>query len=475
MINPGQPSPSIKPHNQSAKPTNCERESPFSYPRLPFSCFCPFREPTPTALVKTNNQWMTALAIHNPELKLRDAVVPATHDSGSSTISSQIPLSGSARAQSRSLQGQMQAGARLLDLRYGFEGSTTKVNIYHGPFPGEDFITSLKQIRQFLDENPNEFLVISVINEHVPHSPSGEQIGFLRSSIISIFADIAINGSDVANWFDLDEVTIGRIINGSKKRILILGGYDVSHQPAEPTTVKGVSKREGFGFKCSKIDPHTIIFYRSLNWSSYWVDTDDPDTQLEGVVRNVLEEKNRRGIIVVSQFNLTIQAGNIEDIFDLIFGCHNFRIDRMVRQMLSKKKMLNFLRDQAHLPFNYMWFDFPTYIGQGWEFLIGLNYSNKPLNVQKALLGGTDMTEKVRGFVKRGCCLYIVDFKADFGLADYNFKGIFEIWYEFGSEGVKKAEYGVVAGDWIGSQFVLSYPISLLQGCLGQGVDVSPQ
>ena len=484
MINPGQPipqTPATNPPKINQKGKKKASGTPFSYPTYPFTCNFPFRQPAPKSLDKVNNQWMATLTAQNPHLKLRDAVIPATHDSGTFSINSLLPFSGDAITQTRSFQGQMELGARLLDLRYGFEGSSNKVRIYHGPEPGEDFIEGLQQIRQFLDQNPNEFAVISVMNEFPSHCPSENQIRFLRNKIFLIFEDIAINGEDVASWFDLDTVTLNQLINGSKKRILILGGYSVSHHAKKPTNTPNVYKREGFGLKHGKVAKNSIIFYRNLNWSSYWVDTEDADVQLAGVVRNVLEEKDKRGILVVSQFNLTPQAHNFEDIFQLVFGCKNYRIDRTLRQMLDKKKLLYFLREKADLPFNYMWFDFPSFIGQAWEFLIGLNYQNKPLNILRAFLDGVDVTEKAKGLVRRGCCLYVVDFVEDFGLRSYRFEGSFQLWYEFGGEGVRRAEYGVVGDDWVGSQFVLSYPISLMEGRGGgvenqvEIVEVSPQ
>lgn len=407
--------------------------------------YCPYSKPSDQKRQR-NSRWMRALSFANPNLLLRDAVVPSSHDSGSYSISKNKIWAGLAIAQEYSVYQQLQSGVRLLDIRYQFSGKGDQdCRISHGGCKGTSIQDVLQQIRRFISEEPGEFLVMSIINEIVQKSPTSSQINYLVQQIRSLFADVAINAADMASWFNIERVTLGQI-QASGKKIFIIAGSSLSHNYRE----------ESLDFLTTSPE-QAIIFYRDHFWSSFWYDLDNPQALLKKVPENVKLNETNRSIIVVSQFNLTNQY-DIESIINLITGKVPYRIDQLVGLLLKKKLLLYFLRDNASLKWNYMWFDFFNFHYQAIEFLIGLNFSNLPLTIDSAWIDESiDVTEQCRELVKkgRGCCLYIVDFRKDFGLEKS--RGNLELSYHFaGDLGKSYAKFNFALG-WNESQFVLNY------------------
>jgi len=55
----------------------------------------------------------------------------------------------------------------------------TVPTVFHGPFKSIPVETVFQQLRKFLDENPQEFLVLSLQSEHGIKSTSVEQFDIL--------------------------------------------------------------------------------------------------------------------------------------------------------------------------------------------------------------------------------------------------------------------------------------------------------
>ena len=96
------------------------------------------------------------------------------------------------------------------------------------------------------------------------------------------------------------------------------------------------------------------------------------------------------------------------------------------------------------------------YFSQGIEFLLGLNFSTTPLKIFEARIDNKDYTDLVRtNFVKRGCSLFICDFKEDFGLDNYS--GTFSLRFTFGEGNPTFLVKHIIGDSWNASQFVLTY------------------
>ena len=82
-----------------------------------------------------------------------------------------------------------------------------------------------------MDENPQEFLVLSLQSEHGIKSTSLEQFDTLFQLVLKYFSDVAISVQDQFTWFNVPNATLGEI-QSRKKRVLIFG--DAETCPSSP-------------------------------------------------------------------------------------------------------------------------------------------------------------------------------------------------------------------------------------------------
>ena len=68
--------------------------------------------------------------------------------------------------------------------------------VFHGPFKSVEIETVFKQLRQFMDENPQEFLVLSLQSEHGIKTTSAEQFDILFQLVLKYFKDVAVTVQD---------------------------------------------------------------------------------------------------------------------------------------------------------------------------------------------------------------------------------------------------------------------------------------
>lgn len=110
--------------------------------------------------------WMGDLSNVIGERSLADLVIPGSHDAASWDI----PIVGGdqrSQTQSREIYGQLCAGSRYLDLRF-FADCSGQWRGFHGMDSTAAMIGPvLADINRFLDENPKEILVISLLSQQV--------------------------------------------------------------------------------------------------------------------------------------------------------------------------------------------------------------------------------------------------------------------------------------------------------------------
>ena len=126
--------------------------------------------------------WMQLQAAGLANKRLREIVLPGTHDSGTYTINSSSPVaidceinqinllcdldtprafSGWAKAQGLTITGQLEAGTRYLDLRVCWHETSTGPRLYlcHGLL-GPTVSSALSQIESFLERTEQEILIL---------------------------------------------------------------------------------------------------------------------------------------------------------------------------------------------------------------------------------------------------------------------------------------------------------------------------
>lgn len=445
---------------------------------------CPFYVPGEQKQAH-QSKWMTLLGQVKPEAKLRDIIVPGTHDSGTWGIPSKSFCNAVARTQQFDFYQQATMGLRLFDIRWVIQKEMTVPAVFHGPFESIPVETVFQQLRKFLDENPQEFLVLSLQSEHGIKSTSVEQFDILFQIVLKYFKDIAITAQDQYSWFNIPNTSLGEI-QSRKRQVLIFGDAETCPS-SPPNSLPRIPNKKG-GYSMVSInqpqlvasweeetllgksktrhappaqhEAYEIIHFVEFQLDSHWYDSNKVQSILLGNLRNLESKKNNREVILVSQFNLTTKY-NPETILLQLLGIQSNRLDHQIKRMLWKKQFLFFLRNNSWRPWNYMWFDFPNKYPMAIQFLQGLNFSAAAkLLVISASVNDSDVTQNVRNLTSRGTALYIVDFKEDLAL-EYS-HGKFEIEVDYivnqVSQGVKKLELQF-NGCFDKSQFLMTFPI----------------
>lgn len=106
-----------------------------------------------------NSRWMSRIANGT---KLNQLSIPGTHDS--MAYSSSMAFGEISRTQTLSLENQLKAGVRFLDIRLKHNGS--HFSIHHGSiYTGFSFDDVLVKVRTFLQANPTETVLMRVKQE----------------------------------------------------------------------------------------------------------------------------------------------------------------------------------------------------------------------------------------------------------------------------------------------------------------------
>ena len=113
---------------------------------------------------KEGKSWMKSLG---NDIKLAQVSIPGTHDSGA--LYSIADLSG--RCQTLTIKNQMEIGVRFFDIRLKQDGDDLKV-VHSFVDQKTDFAKVLRQMENFLKENPSEFLIVSIKEDADAKNPT---------------------------------------------------------------------------------------------------------------------------------------------------------------------------------------------------------------------------------------------------------------------------------------------------------------
>lgn len=98
-------------------------------------------------------------------LPINQISLPGTHDSATGTYSEKIYESGKVKTQDDSVYEQLQSGIRFLDMRCRHTNNVFAM--HHGPiYLKKMFGDMLADCKRFLRENPSEFILMSIKEEH---------------------------------------------------------------------------------------------------------------------------------------------------------------------------------------------------------------------------------------------------------------------------------------------------------------------
>ena len=141
------------------------------------------------------NRWMSYVA---DDTLLKNVVIPGSHDAGTAE------MMWAARTQDKSIKQQLQCGVRYFDIRVQFKDGDTF--IFHGPISGEKFEPIIDDVKEFLQNNPSETLILDF-----QHFKGGEQVmekveGALCDKIAEF---LIVNDSEKSDVEFVNALTLG--------------------------------------------------------------------------------------------------------------------------------------------------------------------------------------------------------------------------------------------------------------------------
>jgi hypothetical protein len=105
--------------------------------------------------------WMKTLYQNDPTTKLKDIVIPGTHDSGTTYMEQETTFT---KTQGLPILEQLQSGIRYLDIRVGLDKKGNMI-VVHNNYNSNKMIIDgndslLANVKQFLRESPKEILIL---------------------------------------------------------------------------------------------------------------------------------------------------------------------------------------------------------------------------------------------------------------------------------------------------------------------------
>ena len=131
--------------------------------------------PIESPITNKGVRWMAAL---EDDRAINELSIPGTHDSGATHSIADV----AGKCQSLSIEDQLYIGVRFLDIRLQLVGDD--LNIVHSFVDQRtDFEDTLEEIVEFIEENPSEFLFISIKEDADPKNPKGSFATLLEEEL----------------------------------------------------------------------------------------------------------------------------------------------------------------------------------------------------------------------------------------------------------------------------------------------------
>ena len=300
-----------------------------------------------------SNDWMSKIDANK---KLRNVVLPGTHNSASSTISKWSLFSGVAVCQNLSIYQQLNAGARYLDVRVC--GHKNDIITCHGIVKGGKLADVLDEVEVFLYDNPKEFIIFEIKDEAPMTSSQKHQALYL---IQSTFSERMITSDDMQTWFQLKHVTIGDIRRRQKNILILIQNSFCFHE--------GMNLVANDEFSC---------FHKNTLMHDKWHNTTNSGDLLDRNLTHLRHfSRYDRDHMICNQLILTPQPpSNMLDAVCHLFGLKSLQPISLVKQLYQKEEELHcFISDRPGLHWNVISLDFIDLCPQFVNFLIEMNSS----------------------------------------------------------------------------------------------------
>lgn len=390
-----------------------------------------------------NSDWMAELKKVAPNLKLRDIVMPGTHDSASYTIPKAKFFAAVSLTQNLDVHGQLSMGMRYLDVRIA-TGSSGETAIFHGCVEGGLFSTILDQINEFLEHHVGEFIFLDLVQEYGRDFSEAKRVQMFQD-IKSTFGDKMYTTNNCQQLLDT------KLQNLNGKQLCVLLNNRIYGFEVDGTTYDENHIAETFG-----------IFSAQRWMRSHWHNTRECSQLLEWNLEEVKTQGTNRRVFLTNQFVLTPGVGGAQDILSLLVGQVSLRPVSFAIKLYRKDVLDDFMREHAEEKWNIVMLDYCDLVPALVSFLIGLNFKSK-ISIQKAAVHAgsgesIDVTDKIQSFIKRQKVLYLTNISKDLEL---NFsEGKLTIAYKLGDS------YHILDVDWDESSEVVVGEYSQNEGVL---------
>lgn len=295
-------------------------------------------------------RWMSKL---KPHTRIRSLVLPGTHDSNTNDLLKPWYALPFAITQKLTLTEQLKRGVRYLDIRFtGANKIKTKlfekdVNLEnpnwhkicqqanetiltgHGITSGKPLFPVLKEVANFVQLNPTEFVIVKMQQENTKLTPLQKRalVEFIRLN----FKSNLITDVDLNIWFQLPNTEIGDIWQHEKNALVIMrreifenmylddspgiqDGQLVSVEPRPPLPSIGIQypNWEEIGAAVNYLE-EVGVFDKDRFVCSPWFNTDKFELLKEGLLN--LQSKPVHDRFKVYQMIFTPQKGIMKFIF----------------------------------------------------------------------------------------------------------------------------------------------------------------
>lgn len=153
------------------------------------------------------SSWMNMI---NDDAKISEIAIPGSHDSGT------YGMNYTAETQDCSFEEQLNRGVRYFDVRVNFVDDDYV--IFHGPINGAKYEHVLKDIKNFLDENPSEFLILDYQKFK---NNSQDNVFDMLENAVGVDRLVTKNG-DVSDSEFVENLTLGDV----RGKCVVVSGLD---------------------------------------------------------------------------------------------------------------------------------------------------------------------------------------------------------------------------------------------------------
>lgn len=332
--------------------------------------------------------WMSILNKKICHKKLKNLIIPGSHDSNTHTITNTFFSKKFARCQKINIYEQMKIGIRFLDLRFGSKEEKILID-KHGLFIGGPFIKNLEYISEFLNKHPEEFLIINFQNEN--KLTKEEQI-LIIDMIKEKIGNFLINEEDRQKWFKIDEVTLNDIWKYKKRIFCFFSSYIRETGVFTDEYLKNIG-----------------IFDQIESIDSKWHNVNNPIKLMEANKINLANRKNIKNKFFCSQFVMTFQPVP-EQIIKNLVSFTSPDTYKFVKKLYKNELIQKFISKNLKNNFNILLFDHVDFDLNLIKLLLCSNFKTK-LEIFHFSIGELNFTEIMKDKLMNNKFLYFPNLK----------------------------------------------------------------